>query len=161
MKRFDYDSLMEQYMKKYRTSLIVFISLVIVFTLSFVLGVIFSTYENRIILMIVMSIWLAILICFIVWIIIFGLAENKKCQNQLFYILGGYMSLAEGEVVEIKNEITTISGRRGIEVVIKNKDDQLHVFYDSAFGDIPFKVNDYLTIKLSELFIIEYEVKNA
>ena len=161
MKRFDYDSLMEQYIKKYKVSLVVFVIISLVFVSTFVLGIVFSTYENRNYFMIIFSIVLSILIANDVGFLLFGVIANKKNQNQLFYILGGYMSVTGGYVSEIDDEITTISGRRGIEVTLRCEDDELRVFYDPVFGEIPFKVGENLKVKISELFIIEYEVIDA
>lgn len=161
MKRFDYETLMEKYNHGYKSSLIWFITLLIVFVLTFVLGIVFATYENRTLMMIVFSIALTVISFATLSVLILGVIENKKNQKQLYYILGSYMSGVNGEIIDIKDQITTISGRSGIEIIIKNDDNVSNIFYDPSFGEVPFKIGDHLNAKIGELFIIEYEVDNA
>ena len=161
MKRFDYESILKKYDKKYKLSIGLLIGLSLVLVAIFVAGILIAQYDYRVEVMLYFSIPLGILAMVIVGFFIFGFMENKKKKKQLYFILGGYLSPVAGVVQEIKSSVTTISGRPGIEMIIKEEDKVTAVYYDAVFGDNPFKVGDKVSLQTSESFIIQYEVTNG
>ena len=161
MKRFEYETIIDNYHKRYKTSFIfLIISLVILITL-FVTGILLANYENKKMIMIIFSISLFVISIISLTILLFGVLENKKNEKQLLYILGGYMNIVEGKIVAINDEFTTISGRKAIELVLEDRNQQMSVYFDPTLGDNPFSINEVVSFKTSESFIVEYEVKNA
>ena len=161
MKRFEYESIIDNYHKRYKKSLIFLIVSIFIMVSLFTIGVIIANYENKRMIMIIFSIALLVISFIFVTILLFGVIENKKNETQLLYILGGYMNIVEGKIVEINDGFTTISGRKAIELVLEDDKQQISVYFDPTLGDNPFLVNDMVTLKTSESFIVEYEVKNA
>ena len=120
-----------------------------------------AQYDYKTDIMIYFSIPLGILAMVISGFFIFGFLENRRKRKQIYFILGGYLSSVNGTIQEIKQSITTISGRKGIEMIIKEEDKTSAVYYDEVFGNNPFKVGDSVSLQISESFIIEYEVNNG
>ena len=160
MKRFDYENLLEQYQRKGRKSLIIFVILLVCLVATFLTGVLVSNYQNRILIMVIFSIVLAVLSVISVIIFIFGFLNFQKKKKQIFYILGGYLLDVEGKIISLGNTFTTVFGRQGVEIVLQNEN-KICVLYDPSFGDVPFKEGDHLKAKISESFIIQYEVLDA
>ena len=161
MKRFDYESILKKHDKKYKLSIALLICLSILLVAVFVTGILIAQYDYKIDIMIYFSIPLGILAMVISGFFIFGFLENRRKRKQIFFILGGYLSPVSGTVQEIKQSITTVSGRKGIEMIIKEEDKTTAVYYDDVFGDNPFKAGDNVSLQISESFIIEYEVNNG
>lgn len=160
MKRFNYEQHLNENQKKYKISLILFFSLLALIGGCFVTGILISTYHNQNIIMIIFSIVLAILTIPTISILLFGVIKYKNERNQIFYILGSYLYYHEGKIIQINRNITTLSGRKGIEIVLETKNGQLIIYYDPIFGDIPFSLNTTLKTKCSESFIVQYEVED-
>ena len=161
MKRFDYEKALEDYKRKYKKNIVYLALFSFLFVVTFVLGIVFSTFENKIMMMVIFSIALVIITFFIVTILLFGVLENRKNIKALLYILNGYLLIVDGKVKEVKDLFTTISGRKGIEVVIQDKYEEISVYFDPIFNELPFKVDDEVSLKVCNSFIIEYEVKNG
>ena len=161
MKRFSYESLIDNHNKRYTKSLIIFIVSLSIFAGLFITGVLLATYENKTIMMIIFSISLTIMAILIVSVLMFGMIENRKNAKRLLYLLGGYLNLIEGKIVQINESFTTISGRVATEIVLDDGKQQISVYYDPALGENPFHLNDVVSLKTSESFIVEYEVNNA
>ena len=161
MKRFDYESILKKYDQKYKLSIALLICLFVLLVAIFVTGILVAQYDYKIDIMIGFSIPLGILAMVISGFFIFGFLENRRKRKQIYFILGGYLSSVNGTIQEIKQSITTVSGRKGIEMIIKEEDKTSAVYYDEVFGDNPFKVGDSVSLQISESFIIEYEVNNG
>ena len=71
------------------------------------------------------------------------------------------MNIVEGKIVAVNDEFTTISGRKAIELVLEDRNQQMSAYFDPTLGDNPFSINEVVSLKTSESFIVEYEVKNA
>ena len=54
-----------------------------------------------------------------------------------------------------------MSGRKGIEIIIQDNYEEICVYFDPIFNELPFKINDEVSLKICNSFIIEYEVKNG
>lgn len=161
MKRFNYEQFLNIYKKKAKISLILFISLCLIIVGLFVLGILIANYYNKTLIMIIFSLILALLTLPAISILIFGVNKYNNERKQIYYILGSYLSFYEGKIIAINSIITTLCGRKGIEIILETKNGTNAIYYDPIFGDIPFKINDYIRIKCSESFIIQYEVKNG
>ena len=160
MKRFNYEQHLENISKKYRTSIVVLVLNIVLFVGSFIIGLLISTYENKAMIMTIFSVILAILIIGI-GVNLFGFfLIYKKDIRQIYYILGGYLTNVSGVLSENKGVITTITGRKVIELILKNEDEEVSIYFDPIFGENPFVVGETLNVKLSESFIIQYEVKH-
>lgn len=161
MKQFDYEKIILIYKKKQKMFLVLFIVSLILIALIFALGLLISNYQNQTIIMVIFSILLSLLSIPSISLFIFGYLKYKKELKQIYFILGGYLTTLSGEVIAFKNEITTITGRKGKEIVFKNKnEEQIILYFDLIFNEIPFKIGDKLIIKSSESFIIRYGVDN-
>lgn len=161
MKHLDYENLLLRYHQKYKKNLIVLIILLVLFVVLFALGILLSTYENRVTMMVIFSIALALLSTFIIGFLVFGVLEYRNQEKQLNYILGGYLTIVEGKVIKIKDIFTSISGRKGIEIVVGDEEGEINVLFDPYFGDIPFKEGEEVQLQISESFVVDYEVKNG
>lgn len=161
MKRFDYETILENHNKKAKKYLVLTIVLLALFVALFLLGVLISNYSNRTLIMIIFSVVLSIVSVTMAMILIFGFLASQKQKKQIYYILGGYLNRLEGEIISIKGPITSVNGRQGIEVVLTYNDRQKSVLYDPCFGPIPFHQGEYLVVKTSESFIVQYEVLDA
>ena len=85
--------------------------------------------------------------------------EGKELsEEQIYYILGGYLTTITGVIVDNKGIVTSISGRKGIELTVKYDEDEVTVYLDLIFKDTSFNIGDQVTFKTSESFIIQYEV---
>ena len=161
MKRFDYEKVVDNYQRKYKKNIVYLALFSFLFVITFAVGVIFSTFENKTIMMVIFSILLVIITFFIVTILLFGVLENRKNIKSLLYILDGYLVIVDGRVKEIKNLFTTMSGRKGIEIIIQDNYEEICVYFDPIFNELPLKINDEVSLKICNSFIIEYEVKNG
>ena len=161
MKRFDYENALANYQRKYKKSIVYLALFSFLFSVSFALGFIFSTYESKVLMMVIFSIALVVITFVIVTILLFGVLENRKNIKSLSYILNGYLLIVEGKVKEIKGTFTTISGRKGIEIIIQDQYEEISVYFDPIFNELPLKVDDEVSLKICNSFIIEYEVKNG
>ena len=161
MKHLDYENLLLRYHQKYKKNLFVLIILLVLFVALFVLGILLSTYENRVTVMVIFSIALALLSTFIIGFLVFGVLEYRNQEKQLNYILGGYLTIVEGKIIKIKDIFTSISGRKGIEIVVGDEEVEINVLFDPYFGDIPFKEEEEVQLQISESFVVDYEVKNG
>lgn len=161
MKRFNYEEIFEKNHRKYRKNLIILISLLVLFSICFALGLIFANYQNKVLMMVIFSVLLAVITFFIVTVLIYGVIETKKNEKQLIYISNGYLLEIKGTIKSIKGIVTTISGRQGIELIVADGDEEINVFYDPIFGDLPFKENEDVLLKTANSFVVEYEVQNA
>ena len=161
MKRFDFESYIEKLEKKIKTALILLAVYIVLFALIFMFGLFLSNFQNRFIIMFIFSLILSIFAIFITIHFIFSYLKNKKDERQLAYILGGYLSSINGVYIENKGEVTTVTGRKVMELVIKDNDDIHNVYLDLIFKDVPFKIGDNLNLKTSENVIIMYEVNNG
>lgn len=161
MKHLDYENLLLRYHQKYKKNLFVLIILLVLFVALFALGILLSTYENRVTVMVIFSIALALLSTFIIGFLVFGVLEYRNQEKQLNYILGGYLTIVEGKIIKIKDIFTSISGRKGIEIVVGDEEGEINVLFDPYFGDIPFKEEEEVQLQISESFVVDYEVKNG
>lgn len=161
MKRFNFEELFNTYHRKYKIYLWIFIASLLVLIATFLIGLFSSTYENKNTIMIVFSIILSFIVIANLIIFIFGVNHFYINKKQLHYILGSYMDKVSGQISEIKQVITSISGRKGLEIILINGDKKMSILYDVAFGECPFKIGDHLNCKISESFIIQYEVVNG
>lgn len=161
MKRFNYEAVIDNHNKRYKKSLIIFIISLVIFVSLFVTGILIATYENKKMIMIIFSLLLAVTAIFAITILMFGMIENKKNEKRLLYILGGYMNLVKGKVVQINDSFTTISGRVATEIILEDNGQQISTYFDHSLGENPFSLNDTVSLKTSESFIVEYEVENA
>lgn len=161
MKRFDYETMLENHNKKAKKYLLLAIILLALFVALFLTGILISNYSNRTLIMVIFSIALSIVSIAIAIILIFGFFASQKQKKQIYYILGGYLNRVEGEVISINGPITSVNGRQGIEIVLTDNDRQKSVLYDPCFGPIPFHQGERLAVKTSESFIVQYEVLDA
>ena len=85
--------------------------------------------------MIIFSIILGVLIlCISVTLVGFTLRYRKDIK-QIYYILGGYLTKITGVIVDNKGIVTSISGRKGIELIVKHDEDAVTVYLDLIFKD--------------------------
>ena len=84
----------------------------------------------------------------------------KKEIRQIYYILGGYLTSVSGVVKENKGLTTSITGRKCFELILKDGDEEISVYFDPIFKEKPFEVGVSLKLKISESFIIQYEVEH-
>ena len=160
MKRFNYEQFLDTYKKKFRLSLIFCCVCSCIITTLFVVGLLISNYHNQQIIMIVFSIMLGLLTLPTVSIYLFGVKKYSNERKQIFYLLGSYLTYHEGKIISINKTITTLCGRKGMEIVLETKNGPFVVYFDPVFGKCPFTINDYIKAKCSESFIIKYEVEN-
>ena len=161
MKHLDYEGLLNKYHKKIKVNLTILIIILCAYVGLFVLGILISTFENKKLIMIIFSIVLGLLSCFMVGFLIFGVIDYRKKEKQLIFILSGYLTIVEGTIGEIKGQLTSISGRKGIEILIVDGDEQTIVYYDSTFGQNPFSEGQKVHLEISGSFIVNYEVQNG
>ena len=158
MKRFNYEEYLDNISRNYKKSIIVLILFIVLYVGVFLLGFFISNYENKDLIMIIFSIILGVLIlCISVTLIGFTLRYRKDIK-QIYYILGGYLTTITGVIVDNKGIVTSISGRKGIELTVKSDEDEVTVYLDLIFKDTLFNIGDQVTFKTSESFIIQYEV---
>ena len=82
----------------------------------------------------------------------------KKEIKQVYFILGGYLTTVRGVISENKGYMTSVNGRRCIELIVKDEEKETSVFLDPLFGENVFSIGDEVSLKTSESFIIKYEV---
>ena len=158
MKRFNYEEYLDNISHNYKKSIIVLILFIVLYVGAFLLGFFISNYENKDLIMIIFSIILGVLIlCISVTLVGFTLRYRKDIK-QIYYILGGYLTTITGVIVDNKGIVTSISGRKGIELTVKYDEDEVTVYLDLIFKDTLFNIGDQVTFKTSESFIIQYEV---
>ena len=64
MKRFNYEQHLENISKKYRTSIVVLVLNIVLFVGAFIIGLLISTYENKVMIMTIFSVTLTfVVIC--------------------------------------------------------------------------------------------------
>ena len=161
MKHLDYEGLLNKYHKKFKVFLIFLIVFLCTYVGLFALGILISTFENKKLVMIIFSIVLALLSCFIVAFLVFGVLDYRKKEKQLNFILSNYLIIVEGTIKEIKDLFTSISGRKGIQILVSDGDEQIIVFYDPIFGEHPFLQGQNVHLEISGSFIVNYEVQNG
>lgn len=160
MNRCDYESVLAKAKKRLNVSWVLFGLLAAVFVAGFALGVIFATYEKRALFMGIFSPILGVLSIVLVGLLVFGILENRKIEKQIVSILGGYLTVVEGTVESVGNPITSLNGRKGIELLVEEKKGYppIAVYFDPTFGEVPFKEKERVQLKVSESFIVQYEV---
>lgn len=161
MKHFDFETLLNNYHRRFKNNLILTIISSILFVAVFVIGIFVANYENKMAIMIIFSVILGLFSFLIITFLVLGVFENHKNIKQLNYILGGYLTVVTGKITQIKGIFTSISGRKGIEIIVTDNKEEISVYLDLTFDEIPFKIGDEVSLKVSESFIIDYEVKNA
>ena len=161
MKRCNFEALLEQYERRLKRNLIFLVLFCVLFVALFVTGVLISNYENKVWIMIIFSLLIAVLTFFITMTSIFGIYEYRQKKKQLYAILGSYLVEVNGIVKEIGDTFTSTNGRRGQEITIKQEERDSVVYYDLECGEIPFHIDDHVHLKTSESFIVEYEVDNG
>ena len=73
-------------------------------------------------------------------------------------ILNGKKSKCIGKVVEIKKEISLAKKGFATEIILNDENGNFIVYFDSQYLDIPFNKNDFVTLILSNSFVVACEV---
>lgn len=158
MKRFNYEEHLDKTKKNYRLSLLILILSIVLFVGVFVIGILVSNYHNRFIIMVIFSIIIGVLTLLTTINLFTFVLPYKKEIKQVYFILGGYLTTVRGVISENKGYMTSVNGRRCIELIVKDEEKETSVFLDPLFGENVFSIGDEVSLKTSESFIIKYEV---
>lgn len=156
----DYNQFRDIYNKKKKISLFFLIFSIICLLLSLILVCLKINYLNQKTLKI-LGILITFCFSFISFSLLFGLYIPLK--NNVLHInnvLNGKKSKCIGKVIQINKEISLTKKGYAAEIILNDENGNFIVYFDKSYLDIPFNKNDYVSIIVSDSFIIAYEVKH-
>lgn len=125
---------------------------------AFVLTGLFIGDQTLVLFKILLSVLSAVLVCFLIYEIIFKIVLNKEKIKHINRVLNGKKEKLSGEVVFVSDYTTLKKNVKGFVVEIKNEERSLRVLYECEESEtLPFNLNDSLTFKVSDNFVLEVE----
>ena len=158
MKSVGYKERYESYKRKKNLFLILIFSSCLFLIADIVVFLLLATYENiNKAYFINLPVFLIISLLFTYFLV--NEIHFVKELKFLKHLFTQYINEIEGEVIDISDEEMASKGRKTISITVMDEEGKVVVYYESNFGEPPFKVNDKVVIQVVDSFILEYEVK--
>lgn len=145
-----------KYKKIFISLFFVFAGLLLADAVVFIILVTYENFKSAYFINLPICIIISLCFAFSIACISFFKKEIKFLEN----LFTQYLNLISGKVISISNQEITIKGRKILEVRILDDKEEIAVYYETSFGEIPFKENNNVSLKISDNFILEYKVES-
>lgn len=143
-----------KYKKIFISLLFIFLGLFLADAIIFIVLVTYENFKSAYFINLPISIIISLCFAFSITCLSFFRKEIKFLEN----IFSQYLNIIDGEVVFISDEEITIKNRKILKIKLLENKEEIIVYFETSFGEIPFKVKDKVSLKVADNFILEYKV---